>query len=497
MIITDKQWLEADFAEESKFFEKVTDDMKIIHSSDEKDGFFLNEVSVNGKTYSFADRHVYKNEIEHKRYFRRYAKLALYKALSDFTGEKPEWGALTGIRPVKFAYSEGAKWREVMGEEMEVSPEKLDMVGRIIEAQKGIYQISDENADFFVSIPFCPSRCAYCSFVSNEIGKEKHVHEYVSALCDEIEATKPLFPKYRSFYVGGGTPISLPLPELERVLNAIGSPNVEYTVEAGRPDCITDEVLTLLKEKGVTRICVNPQTFNDKTLAEIGRKHTAKDIIDKFALARKYGFDINMDLIAGLTGETFDDFRYSMDTALELDPDNLTVHTLSLKKGSVLKEKCDRLPAGEIKKMIDYSAYKSINAGFSPYYMYRQKYMAGNLENTGYTKPGKSCVYNIDVMEEISSNPACGANGVSKRLFAAEDRIERYGAPKDIKIYRKGRQNHCGQAGILCKITLRTKSKKNMQSHEKRLLFLFIYGNIIIALCAVRRILDAALRFEA
>ena len=171
MIITDKQWLEADFAEESKFFEKVTDDMKIIHSSDEKDGFFLNEVSVNGKTYSFADRHVYKNEIEHKRYFRRYAKLALYKALSDFTGEKPEWGALTGIRPVKFAYSEGAKWREVMGEEMEVSPEKLDMVGRIIEAQRGIYRISDENADFFVSIPFCPSRCAYCSFVSNEIGK--------------------------------------------------------------------------------------------------------------------------------------------------------------------------------------------------------------------------------------------------------------------------------------------------------------------------------------
>lgn len=435
MIITDKQWLEADFAEESKFFEKVTDDMKIIHSSDEKDGFFLNEVSVNGKTYFFADRHVYKNEIEHKRYFRRYAKLALYKALSDFTGEKPEWGALTGIRPVKFAYSEGAKWREVMGEEMEVSPEKLDMVGRIIEAQKGIYRISDENADFFVSIPFCPSRCAYCSFVSNEIGKEKHVHEYVSALCDEIEATKPVFLKYRSFYVGGGTPISLPIPELERVLNAIGSPDVEYTVEAGRPDCITDEVLALLKEKGVTRICVNPQTFNDKTLVAIGRKHTAKDIIDKFALARKYGFDINMDLIAGLTGETFEDFRYSMDTALELDPDNLTVHTLSLKKGSVLKEKCDRLPAGEIKKMIDYSAYKSINAGFSPYYMYRQKYMAGNLENTGYTKPGKACVYNIDVMEEISSNPACGANGVSKRLFAAEDRIERYGAPKDIKTY--------------------------------------------------------------
>lgn len=435
MIITDQNWLEAEFTEESKFFSGVTEKTKIIHSAEEKGGFFLNEVTVEGKTYSFADRHVYKNELEHKRYFRRYAKLALYKALSDYTGEKLEWGALTGIRPVKFAYSEGEKWREVMGKEMEVSERKLDMVGRIMEAQKGIYSISDDNADFFVSIPFCPSRCAYCSFVSNEIGREKQVHEYVSALVDEITATKPLFKEYRSFYVGGGTPVSLPIGELERILDSIGRPNVEYTVEAGRPDCINDEVLALLKEKGVTRICVNPQSFNDKTLKEIGRKHTAKDIFDKFALARKYDFDINMDLIAGLPGEFFEDFKYSLDAALELEPDNLTVHTLSLKKGSVLREKCDRLPAGEIKKMIDYSAYKSINAGFSPYYMYRQKYMAGNLENTGYAKRGKACVYNVDVMEEISSNPACGANGVSKRLFAKDDRIERYGAPKDIKTY--------------------------------------------------------------
>lgn len=435
MIITDTPWLEAEFLEESKFFSGLTDKNVITHSAREEGGFFINEITIDKKPYSFADRHAYKDELEHKRYFRRFAKLALYLALSDFTGEKLEWGALTGIRPVKFAYSEGKNWREIMGDEMKVSPEKLDMVGRIMEEQKGIYSLDEENADFFVSIPFCPSRCAYCSFVSNEIGREKQVPEYVSALCEEIEATKPFFKKYRSFYVGGGTPISLPIKELERVLKAIGNPNVEYTVEAGRPDCITDEVLAMLKEYGVTRICVNPQTFNDKTLAEIGRKHTVKDIFDKYALARKYDFDINMDLIAGLTGETFEDFKYSIDACSELSPDNVTVHTLSLKKGSVLKEKTERLDAGEIKNMIDYSAYKLINEGFSPYYMYRQKYMAGNLENTGYTKKGKACVYNIDVMEEISSNPACGANGVSKRLFAREDRIERYGAPKDIKTY--------------------------------------------------------------
>ncbi len=435
MITTDIPWLEAELLEESKFFSTINENTEIIHSSREENGFFLNEITVNGKKYGYADRHDYNGELEHKRYLRRYAKLALFLALTDYTGEKSEWGALTGIRPVKFAYSEGEKWREAMRDEMRVSEEKLDMVGRIIEAQKGIYEKNADNADFFVGIPFCPSRCAYCSFVSNEIGREKQVPEYVAALCREIEATKPFFKDYRSFYVGGGTPVSLPIKELEKILKAIGKPRKEYTVEAGRPDCINDEVLALLKEYGVTRICVNPQTFNDKTLVEIGRKHTAKDIFDKYASARKYGFDINMDLIAGLPNENLNDFKYSIDAAAELNPENITVHTLSLKKGSALKEKVERLAPGEIKNMIDYSAYKLINCGFSPYYMYRQKYMAGNLENTGYTKRGKACVYNVDVMEEISSNPACGANAVSKRLFLAEDRIERYGAPKDIKTY--------------------------------------------------------------
>ncbi len=435
IIKTNVAWLEAEFIEESKFFKIATEDVAVFHKGEQDGDFFINELRVDEKIYSYVDSHSFKNELEKKRYFRRYAKLSLYRALSDFSGEKLEWGALTGIRPVKFAYSEGAKWREVMRDEMLVSEGKIDMVGRIMESQKGIYSISEGNADFFVGIPFCPSRCSYCSFVSNEIYKEKRLEEYVDALCKEIKATLPLAKNLRSVYVGGGTPVSLPLDLLEKILAAIGKVDVEYTVEAGRPDCIDEKVLELLKKYGATRICVNPQTFNDKTLELIGRKHTANDIVEKYRLAKSYGFDVNMDLIAGLPGETFEDFKRSIDKVAELSPENATVHTLSLKKGSVLKESVDRLPAGEIAKMIDYSAYKLINGGYEPYYAYRQKYMAGNLENTGYAKKGKACVYNVDVMEEIADNPACGANAVSKRFFPGEDKITRYGAPKDIKTY--------------------------------------------------------------
>lgn len=434
-IRTDAEWLEAEFIEESKFFRISERDIEVTHAAREENGAFINELTVDGKKYEYSDAHAYSNELERKRYFRRYAKLSLYRALSDYSGEKLEWGALTGIRPVKFAYSEGENWRETMKNEMFVSDNKIEMVARIMEMQKGIYEIKEGNADFFVGIPFCPSRCLYCSFVSNEIGKEKQLDGYVEALCKEIEATKKHVKNLRSVYVGGGTPVSLPLDKLDKILTAIGKPETEYTVEAGRPDCITKETLKLLKTHGVTRICVNPQTFNDKTLKIIGRKHTAEDIIEKYGLAKKYGFDVNMDLIAGLPDESFEDFKRSIDAAVSLSPDNITVHTLSLKKGSILKEKVDRLPEGEIDKMINYSAYKLINEGYEPYYMYRQKYMAGNLENTGYAKKGKACVYNIDVMEEIADNPACGANAVSKRFFPSEDRITRYGSPKDIATY--------------------------------------------------------------
>ena len=322
-----------------------------------------------------------------------------------------------------------------MKNQMRVSDKKLEMVGQIIENQTGCRQTAADNCDLFIGIPFCPTRCSYCSFVSNIISKEKRLEEYVDALCREITAAKLMIKNLRSVYIGGGTPVSLSAELLEKILAAVGNVNCEYTVEAGRPDCIDENVLSLLKKYGVTRICVNPQTFNDKTLEIIGRKHTAADIREKYAMAKKFGFDINMDLIAGLPQESFSEFKYSVDEAVALYPDDITVHTLSLKKGSKLKESIERLDAGEIEKMIDY-AYDSLTAeGYKPYYTYRQKYMAGNLENTGYAKSGKVCIYNVDVMEETADNIACGANAVSKKLFDGGERIERFGAPKDIATY--------------------------------------------------------------
>lgn len=434
IIKTDFEKLEAELLEESRFFD-APEDLEVIHTHAYENGKFINKITVCGKEYNFENSHPYDGELEFIRYEKRYAKLSLYNALSDYLGVSLPWGALTGIRPVKFAYNEGDEWQKVMRDEMHVSEKKLDIVSRIIDSQKDVYDKTEGNCDLFISVPFCPSRCSYCSFVSNEIGKEKRLEEYVSALCKEIRAALPLIKHLRSVYIGGGTPVSLPLDLLERILQAVGDVNCEYTVEAGRPDCIDDATLTLLKKYGVTRVCVNPQSFSDKTLALIGRKHSAKDVIDKFALAKEYGFIVNTDLIAGLTGETFEDFKHSIDIAVGLSPENITVHTLSLKKGSILKENCGRLNVSDIEKMVDYAAETLISHGYAPYYTYRQKYMAGNLENTGYTKNGFACVYNVDVMEEIADNLACGANGVSKKLFDGGDRIERYGAPKDIKTY--------------------------------------------------------------
>ena len=434
IIKTDFEKLEAELLEESKFFD-APEDLEVVHTHAYENGKFINKITVCGKEYNFENSHPYDGELEFIRYEKRYAKLSLYNALTDYLGVSLPWGALTGIRPVKFAYNEGNEWQKVMRDEMHVSEKKLDIVSRIIDSQKDVYDKTEGNCDLFISVPFCPSRCSYCSFVSNEIGKEKRLEEYVSALCKEIRAALPLIKHLRSVYIGGGTPVSLPLDLLERILQAVGDVNCEYTVEAGRPDCIDDATLTLLKKYGVTRVCVNPQSFSDKTLALIGRKHSAKDVIDKFALAKEYGFIVNTDLIAGLTGETFEDFKHSIDIAVGLSPENITVHTLSLKKGSILKENCGRLNVSDIEKMVDYAAETLISHGYAPYYTYRQKYMAGNLENTGYTKNGFACVYNVDVMEEIADNLACGANGVSKKLFDGGERIERYGAPKDIKTY--------------------------------------------------------------
>ena len=437
MFTTNTEFLKAEMADVLRLFGDVPD---VAHTFVYAENNFMNAVIVGGREYDFCERQECAGEIEFKRYARRFAKLALYEALRAETGRSMPWGALTGIRPTKLAYAEQAAGRrfEPLFEKFGVSRENIALVRAVLDAQQGIYAREEGAADLYIGIPFCPSKCNYCSFITADISRTgQYVEGYLSALEKEIAACRGLFRRLKSIYIGGGTPLVLETPQLRRVLDAAApfAEGQEYTVEAGRPDVFTEEKLQLLKDYGVTRICVNPQTFSDETLARIGRRHTAADIYRAFDMARRFSFDINCDLIAGLPGERAEEFCSGLDKAVALAPENITDHTLCLKKGAKLKEEESRLAGDGIGEMISYSRSALSAAGYVPYYLYRQKYMADNRENTGWTKPGRACVYNIDVMEEITDNIACGANAVGKKLFAGEGRIERIGSPKDIPTY--------------------------------------------------------------
>lgn len=417
------------------------DELKIRHRFVDKEDRFSNTVTINGKTFAFCNL-VSKNMtvLEKNRKVKMTALLSLYRAISTYLGVTLPWGSLTGIRPTKLAYmmlEKGENFSEEFIDTYKVSENKTKLVEEVIESQKDIYVKSNDNVDFFVFIPFCPSRCKYCSFICQDVkSAEKYIDLYVDTLCRDIIESGKLVNKIRSIYVGGGTPVSLSDDNLEKVLSAIDTVNtgVEFTFEAGRPDRITKENLEILKKHKVTRICINPQTFNDKTLESISRKHTSKDVIDSFNLA-KGQFSINMDLIAGFDGEDIEDFKYSLSKCIELDPDNITVHTLCLKKGAFLKEEENRIKNSSVKDMVDYAYDELKKNGYYPYYLYRQKYMAENLENVGYSKKGKECIYNVDTMEEISSIVACGANAISKKVDFTSEKIVRYATPRDVKTY--------------------------------------------------------------
>lgn len=440
MIDTNLEIYKKDLEETVSMF-PLSENLNIKHIYKEGENKVVNTVIVNGKAMAFGNLLDFSlPEIEKNRLIKRFSKLAIYKTLKKVLEVKLPWGALTGIRPTKLAYMEqesGRDFRELFLDTMDVAEKKVKLVSEIIENQKSIYCKDMLNTDFFVFIPFCPTRCEYCSFITSDISQsKKYIHDYVSVLIREIEESSKLIKNLRSIYIGGGTPVSLPIDELERVLNALDKVNcgVEYTVEAGRPDVITKEILDLLASHKVTRICINPQTFNDKTLKTIGRNHTSLDIENVYNMA-KGRFIINMDLIAGLPNESLEDFLYSVDKAISLNPENITIHTICVKRGSRLWENTKRLDVCDIEKMIDVSHEKLHEAGYKPYYIYRQKYMAGNLENTGYYKGDTKCVYNVDVMEEISQNIACGAGAVSKKVSFNPEKIERYGNPKDILTY--------------------------------------------------------------
>ena len=439
---TDCKFLENELLDVVRLFKRRPE--ALAHSFRYEEGVFFNDFTVDGQSFFFKDEGQVCDELEFKRFERRFAKLRLYEILSDIYQEKMPWGALTGIRPTKLAYMEKEKGKDFtdLFRRMQVCEENIRLVGDILKTQEGIYEKKDGNTDLFVSIPFCPTKCAYCSFITAPIDKTRHfLPAYLDALERELASIEGSVGNLRSVYIGGGTPFALETEELARVLKAIDPlykkyvPAREYTVEAGRPDVFSEEKLALLKDFGVTRICINPQSFSDETLKKIGRKHTEADVYRAFEMTEKFGFDINVDLIAGLTDETPEVFQASVEKAVKTGAENITVHCLSLKSGAKLKEETDYLENDFISTMVASSREILGKNGYLPYYMYRQKYQVGNNENVGWTKPNKACVYNVDIMEETADNLAVGANAVSKRVHTDKGLITRFASQKDLKTY--------------------------------------------------------------
>jgi oxygen-independent coproporphyrinogen-3 oxidase len=364
----------------------------------------------------------------------------LYKLLSDITGIKSDWGIITGIRPVKkigqyaeIGYSE-AKIKSKLISEYLISEDKYRlMLSTYRNQSKYLRDIDPKSFSLYIGIPFCPTRCSYCSFVSHSIqspSAKKLLDEYVEKLIEEIKetalVTKSLGLYPTTIYIGGGTPTTLNSAQISSIMEKIAenfniSRVFEYTVEAGRADTITEEKLLAIKNGGAKRISVNPQTLNNEVLEKIGRKHSSEQFEEAFALAKKVGFDsINCDLIAGLPGDTVESFAHSLDRLIGLNPENITVHTLTLKRAAKLFSQSELYKQSEdVQSMTEYSFRKLTENGYAPYYLYRQKNTIGNQENVGYAKNGYECLYNIYIMEEVQTIIACGA-GASTKIFEPE-----------------------------------------------------------------------------
>lgn len=372
----------------------------------------------------------YSSERERFRCEQHAVKRAFYRAALESGREKPAWGMLTGVKPGKLMvqYLRAGRTAEEFSRDFDVDPDRAELCE--VTARHTIAAASSlrkEEVGLYAGIPFCPTRCAYCSFISRAVGQNaKLMQPYLDALLLEIERAggeaRRLSQRPAAVYFGGGTPTTLSSEQLDRLCTAVCesfdlSGMREFTVEAGRPDTITEEKLAVLRKHHVTRISVNPQTMSDEVLEAIGRKHTAQQVIDALRLVRQAGdFAVNMDLIAGLPGDTVPGFRKTMETVIALGPENITVHTLALKNGSRLAEHPEDLPdAGAVGAMIRYAFECLKEAGYVPYYLYRQKYMSGGFENTGWRKGPHVNLYNIMMMEEICPIIAVGAGASTKR----------------------------------------------------------------------------------
>ena len=374
-------------------------------------------------------------DFERRREYERRMGVLLFRILCELCSCEPKWGILTGIHPVKLlrqlTQQQGEEAAmEFFQQELLVSPEKTELARRTMTVQRPfLEQNRPESCSLYLSIPFCPTRCSYCSFVSQTVERSARlIPQYVELLCQEAEYTgaiaKELGLRLESVYIGGGTPTTLNPEQLTRLITTVQkswdlSHCRVFTVEAGRPDTIDREKLEALRSCGISRISINPQTLNNHVLEVIGRRHSAEQTLEAFALARQLGFDnINMDLIAGLPDDTAESFVHTMDQILALDPENITVHSLALKHSArmIQQEDVERFhnDGAAAAAMLEYADSRLTGAGYAPYYLYRQSRMVGNLENVGWAKPGAECYYNIITMDETHTVLACGAGAVSK-----------------------------------------------------------------------------------
>lgn len=407
--------------------------------------------SPEGKVY---ERH-FSGNYKDKMQLRNVVKNAVYDILCEYTGHTLPWGTLTGIRPVKIITrlleegmsSKAAKQHFLSA--YQTTEQKADISLRVaLREQSVLKDIAYENQySLYIGIPFCPSRCLYCSFTSFPIKLyESMVEDYLTALFLEIDFASHAMRGRQlvSIYIGGGTPTSLSASQLERLLKKVEESFCledvrEFTVEAGRPDSITLEKLQVLYHSPVTRISINPQTMNDKTLELIGRAHTVEQVKRAYALAREVGFDnVNMDLIMGLPGETMTEVSHTLSEISQLKPDNLTIHSLAMKRASnlnIMKEQYEGMLYGTTDEMLRRADQVAEGLSMQPYYLYRQKNIPGNFENIGYSIPGKEGIYNILIMEEKHTILALGAGASSKYVYSSEDHIERTENVKDVKLY--------------------------------------------------------------
>lgn len=422
----------------------------------EEDGNYIINIEEDKISFSFNDFYRECNVLEN---IKEDIKRLIFSSLKEITGDYYPWGILVGIRPSKIALKyleEGKSEKEIIdlfAKKHLASEEKAKLCIKVAKKEQELVNKDEKSIAIYIGMAFCPTRCFYCSFTANPIGSNKKlVNPYLEALTYEIREMKKYVNernlKIESVYFGGGTPTAVNNEEFEDIMKEIYNAFVldkeilEFTVECGRPDSITLEKLQTMRKYNTTRISINPQTMNDETLKMIGRGHTSKDVIDKFNLARNLGFDdINMDMIIGLPGEGIKEAEYTANEILKLRPDSLTVHGLSLKRASILFENFILKKGIQIKKQDELSLMYEVSRNLAkslniePYYMYRQKNMVGNMENLGYSKEGKECLYNIQMIEDKQTIIALGADAVSKVVFLEENRIERFGNVKDIREY--------------------------------------------------------------